>query len=83
MGIIGTRSMLKSLFIAMLEPTKLLKQCEDSSNYTKRFALTEELKSMPFPAVWHYYCAKNNVTVSYDWMKEVETYENKILAKRK
>ena len=81
--VIGTRSMLKALLIAMLEPAKLLKQYEESGDYTKRLALSEELKAMPFSTVWDYYCAKNNVPVGYEWMKEVEAYEKKVLAKRK
>jgi len=80
--VIGTRSMLKSLLIALLEPDKLLKRYEDSTNYTKRLALAEELKTFPFGAVWDYYCMQNNVPVGYNWMKEVETYEDKVLSKR-
>ncbi|MEI6055843.1 MAG: L-rhamnose isomerase [Lentisphaerota bacterium] len=80
--VIGTRSMLKSLLIGLLEPSKLLKKYEDSGDYTKRLALTEELKSLPFGSLWDYYCFQNDVPVGYDWMKEVEKYEKKILSNR-
>jgi L-rhamnose isomerase len=80
---IGTRCMIKALLIALLEPSKILKQYEDDGDFTRRLALTEELKTMPFGAVWDYYCMKKDVPVSYSWMKEVESYEKDVLSKRK
>ena len=80
--VIGTRCMIKALLIALLEPSDLLKQYEDNGDYTRRLALTEELKTMPFGAVWDYYCYKENISTSYTWMKEVESYEKNVLSKR-
>ncbi|HBM16663.1 MAG TPA: L-rhamnose isomerase [Lentisphaeria bacterium] len=80
--VIGTRSMLKSLLIALLEPAEHLRKLEDSGDFTKRLALAEELKMLPFGIVWDYYCMKKDVPVGYAWMKDVETYEKKVLSKR-
>lgn len=80
--VIGTRNMLKSLLIAMLEPSETLKKAEIEGDYTTRLAMLEELKSYPFGSVWDYYCYKNNVPVGEDWLKEVKQYEKDVLLKR-
>lgn len=80
--VIGTRSTLKSFLIALLEPTEKLIEFEEAGNNFARLALLEELKTLPFGAVWDYYCLKNNVPVREHWMKEVQSYENMVLSKR-
>ncbi len=73
--VIGTRCMLKALLIALLEPTDKLRQMEISSDFTSRLAMLEELKTMPFGAVWDYYCLKSEVPTGDNWLKETEDYE--------
>jgi len=73
--VIGTRCMLKALLIALLEPTDRLRQMEISGDYTSRLAMLEELKTLPFGAVWDYYCRKEDVPAGEDWLKEVKDYE--------
>jgi len=80
--VIGTRSTLKSFLIALLEPTDKLREFEEAGNNFARLALLEELKTMPFGAVWDYYCLKNSVPIGKEWMKEVKRYEKEILSKR-
>lgn len=80
--VIGTRNTIKAVLLALLSPIETLKEIELADNYTKRLALTEELKSLPFSAVWDYYCMQNKVPVGADWIAEVEAYENDVLSKR-
>ena len=80
--VIGTRAMIKALMLALLEPTAKLKALELDGDYTSRLALLEEGKSMPFGAVWEYYCLKSGVTPGQDWLDEVKTYERDVLSKR-
>jgi L-rhamnose isomerase len=80
--VIGTRNMLKALLIALLEPFDELKMLEAEGDYTKRLALLEETKSLPWAAVWNYYCAQKNVPVGTDWIAEMKKYEATILSKR-
>jgi len=80
--VIGSRSALKCLLIAMLEPAAKLRQAEDSGDYTSRLALLEEAKSLPFGAVWDEYCSRQNVPVGAAWLDEVKSYEKTVLAKR-
>jgi len=76
--VIGTRCMLKALLIALLEPADKLSQMEINGDYTSRLAMLEELKTLPFGAVWDYYCTKKDVPPGPDWLKEVRDYENKV-----
>jgi L-rhamnose isomerase len=80
--VIGTRSTLKALLKALLEPVDRLRQAELEGDYTTRLALAEEFKTYPFGAVWDYYCAKAGVPVRETWLDEVRAYERDVLAKR-
>jgi len=79
----GTRCMIKALLIALLEPTKKLRQMENAGDYTLRLAMLEELKTLPFGTVWDYYCQKQDVPTGLDWLKEVKAYESKVTSLRK
>jgi L-rhamnose isomerase len=80
--VIGTRCMIKALLTALLEPTAQLQKAEAEGDFTERLALHEELKTLPFGAVWDYYCVKSDVPVGMDWMSEVRAYEKNVLGKR-
>lgn len=79
---IGTRCMLKSLLLALVEPTTKLRDFENSGDFTSRLAMLEELKTMPVGAVWDYHCAKLGAPVGPQWLDEVKKYEAKVLSKR-
>jgi L-rhamnose isomerase len=80
--VIGTRCMIKALLIALLEPVQMLREMELADNYTERLAMLEELKTMPFGAVWDYYCTKMEVPPAQKWLDEVKSYEKDVLTKR-
>ena len=80
--VIGARNMLKALLIALLEPFEALRQLESSMDFTRRLALLEELKSLPWSAVWNYYCAQKGAPVGVRWIDEVKQYERTVLSKR-
>lgn len=80
--VIGTRAMIKALLIALLEPTDKLRQMENEGDFTGRLALLEELKTMPFGAVWDYHCEKMGVPAGMAWLEEVRSYERDVLSKR-
>lgn len=79
---IGTRNTIRALLMALLEPREQLCQYELEGDYTSRLALLEEMKGMPFGAVWDYYCQQQNVPVGMAFMDEVRTYEKTVLTKR-
>jgi len=80
--VIGARNMIKALLMAMVEPTEMLRQAEAAGDYTSRLALQEETKSLPFGAVWDFYCLSSEAPVGKDWIKEVKNYERDVLSKR-
>jgi L-rhamnose isomerase len=53
-----------------------------SGDYTKRLALLEELKGLPFGAVWDYFCLQQGVPVGISFMDEIREYEKQELSKR-
>jgi len=80
--VIGARNMVKALLIALLEPTNTMKQAELAGDFTRRLVMLEEQKSLPWTAVWDYYCAKKGVPVGGAWFDEVTSYEKQVLSKR-
>jgi L-rhamnose isomerase len=80
--VIGTRNMIKALLFAFLEPTRNLARLERKMDYTERLALLEELKTLPFGAVWDYYCLTKGVPVGTAWIEAVKAYENDVLSQR-
>lgn len=78
----GTRAALKSMMIALLEPTDIIIEEENKGNYGNRLALMEEFKTLPFGAVWDKYCHDMKVPVGADWLQNVREYEENVLSKR-
>ena len=81
--VIGTRNMLRALLLALLAPIERLKLFETHGDFTSRLALMEEAKSLPFGAVWDYYCEQNNAPVGESWLAEVKAYEKDVLSNRR
>ena len=80
--VIGARATQLAFLYALLEPTKMLKEFEDSGKNFERLAFLELLKTKPFGAVYDYYCLINNVPVGEDYIKEIQKYEVEVLIKR-
>lgn len=81
--VIGVRATQKAFLQAFLEPIKQLRQYEDNNQFFERLALLEEAKSLPWNAVWDYFCLKNNVEVGEDFIPAVQQYEKDVTSKRK
>lgn len=79
---IGTRNALKCLLVAMLEPTRQLREAEAAGDHTARLALMEEAKTLPYSAVWDEYCRRQNAPIGRAWLDEVRAYERSVLSKR-
>ena len=80
--IIGARNTLRALLVALLEPQEMLRKYELDADFSSRLALQEELKSMPFSAVWDMYCLQKDVAIGMDFIQVVKDYEKKELSKR-
>ena len=75
----GLHSVQKALLYALLEP-KTLKALQDANNFTELMVRQEELKTMPFGAVWEEYLCRENIP--QDYFAEIKRYEADVLSKR-
>jgi len=80
--VLGARATLRGLLIALLEPQAKLQELDGAGNVLVRLAALEELKSMPFGPVWDEFCLQNDSPPGDLWLRDVEAYEKKYLAKR-
>jgi L-rhamnose isomerase len=80
--VVGTRAALQTMLFALLEPRKKLLDYENNGQFFERLATLELMKTKPFGAVWDYYCMKQDVPVSQDYIAEIQQYEKEVLSKR-
>ncbi len=80
--VIGTRSAQMAFLYALLEPHQTLVGCEEKGKTFDRLSYLELMKTMPFGAVWDYYCMKSKVPVGTDYIEEILKYEREVLIKR-
>jgi L-rhamnose isomerase len=80
--VVGTRNALRALLMALLEPAEQLRELEVEGDFTARLVLLEELKGLPFGAVWDYYCMRQGVPVGIAYLDEIRAYEARELAGR-
>ena len=80
--VIGTRATQKAFLMALLEPSSTLQGYEDTGRYFQRLALSEELKSLPWQAVWDMFCEQHGVPVGESYIAEIERYEHEVTSKR-
>ena len=78
----GSRAAQKCMLRAMLEPKELVCKYELEGKGFEVLALLEEQKAMPWQAVYDEFCVRNNVPVGDSFIKEVQTYEAEVTAKR-
>jgi L-rhamnose isomerase len=80
--VVGTRAAQQAFLIALLEPTDKIRKWEEAGKNFERLAMLELMKTMPFGAVWNYYCLINNVPVGADYITEIQKYETEVLSQR-
>jgi L-rhamnose isomerase len=77
----GARNFQKALLYALLIPHDELKQLQDTGQYSRLLVMQEEIKTLPFGAIWEEYLSRLKVAGG-DWFVEVEKYEKEVLSKR-
>ncbi|MBQ2876727.1 MAG: L-rhamnose isomerase [Clostridia bacterium] len=80
--VIGMRNVQKALLSALLTPHALLADYQNKADFTSMFALTEELKTMPFGAVWDRYLEVCGAPLGAEWIEEMRKYEAEVQLKR-
>lgn len=79
--VIGVRNMQKALLRAFLLPQARLKAAEAALDHTARLILTEEVKDLPFAAVWDELCARADLPVGQGLLSALEGYQSKAAAR--
>ena len=79
--VIGTRNMQKALMRALLLPQARLKAAEDALDFTTRLVLSEELKDLPFAAVWDEFCARLDVPVGRALLADLDAYQASVASR--
>jgi L-rhamnose isomerase len=72
----------RALLLALVAPITRIRAAERGGDTTTRLALLEEAKSLPFAAVWDYYCEREDVPVGEKWLAEVKRHERDVLSRR-
>ena len=77
----GQRAMQKALLYALLIPHGKLRKLQDDSDFTGLMVAQEEVKDMPFGAVWKEYLYR--VGLEEEYLSPIRAYEKNILKERK
>ena len=78
----GFRSMQKSLLNALVTPNPILKELQDTSQFSRKMVVLEDIKMLPLGDVWEEYCRQCGVPAN-EYYDEIEKYEKEVLEKRK
>lgn len=81
--VIGSRATQKCFMQALLEPLATLRSYEANNQGFERLALLEEAKSLPWNAVWDYFCLMNNVPIGEAFISSIQQYDLDVTSKRK
>ena len=76
----GQRAMQKALLYALLIPHDKLRALQDRAAFTELMVAQEEVKDMPFGAVWKEYLSREGLRE--DYLSEIQKYENEVLKER-
>ena len=80
--VIGSRALIQALLRALLEPIDRLRAAEQAGDYTTRLALQEEIRNLPFGAVWDMACERGGAPAGLGWLEEVKAHERDVLSLR-
>lgn len=80
--VLGTRNFQKSLLQALLMPHAHLEKLQNDGEFTELLVLNEELKTLPFSAIWEEYCKRERVAFDMSWFDDIKRYENEVLSNR-
>ncbi|NMA46164.1 MAG: L-rhamnose isomerase, partial [Lentisphaerae bacterium] len=80
--VVGARNWQKALLIALLEPAADLAKAEAAGDFTSCLVGLEAQRSLPWGAVWNYYCASRGVPSDEAVLEPIRHYERDVLSRR-
>lgn len=78
----GFRSVQKALLNALCTPNTILKELQDTNQFSRKMTIMEDCKMLPLGDIWEEYCRQCGVPAS-DYYDEIQKYENEFLLNRK
>lgn len=78
----GFRSVQKALLNALCTPNTILKELQDTNQFSRKMTIMEDCKMLPLGDIWDEYCRQCGVPAS-DYYDEIQKYENEFLLNRK
>ena len=79
---LGFRNWQKALLYALLTPSEDLKAAQDAGDLTAVLVRQDELKTLPFGAVWDEYCRRCGAPLDGAWLGTARQYEKDVLSRR-
>ncbi len=79
--VIGTRNMQKALLRALLLPQAHLKSMEERLDFTARLLWTEEVKDLPFAAIWAEFCTRQDVPTGAALINALHSYQHSVASR--
>lgn len=76
--VIGAQNMRKALLRGFLEPAEEIKAAEAAWDLTARLALQEEAKTLPWNAVWNFYCEQHGIPPANAILARIRDYEKRV-----
>ena len=80
--VVGARNWQKALLVSLLEPAAGLAEAETAGDFTSCLVGLEAQRSLPWGAVWNYYCATRNVPPDDAVLEPIRQYERDVLSRR-
>lgn len=79
----GARNVQKALLWALCLPNEKMKKLQDENKLTDLMVMQEEVKNLPFSAIWDEYLQREGLNFEGEsWFDKVKKYEKKILKER-
>ncbi len=72
---VGGRAALKALLLAALEPRQRLREAEEAGDYFARMQLLEQVKGLPFGAIWDWHCLQSGVPAEAEVLSRIREYD--------
>lgn len=80
--VVGMRSTQKAFLYALLQPDEMLKELQNSEQYSELMMWNEEMKYYPFEDIWEEFCNRNHVEPGAGWFGKIKKYEDEVLMRR-
>ncbi len=80
--VVGTRAAQRAMLCALLEPSQMLRDFENAGDGAMKLALLEELKAMPWEAVYDEFCVRNNCEVGSAVINTLIDIDRNVIRKR-